>query len=123
MIIQNAIKHWSGRYLNLVDPNTKIQYEDTKGGVLVFTGGLDYLKRSTGFPGHGCEDYTLTALDSFELVAERLLFFSTKQLDWYPIRLLTVEELYQLRDDLSDPLKLQVVSYWINQYDNTICTN
>lgn len=116
-IIQHAVLHHSGRYLNNIEPNTRIQYEDTKGNIIVFTGGIHYFNRTAGFPGRGCIDYSLTALDSFETIADKLLVFSESALDFVPIKSLNLEDLYVVKQRETNATTLKVIDYWIEKYE------
>lgn len=118
-IIQHAVLHHSGRYLNNIEPNTRIQYEDTKGNVIVFTGGTHYFNRTTGFPGGGCTDYSLTILDSFETVANKLLVFSDTVLDFVPIKSLSLEDLYVIKQRETNSTTLKVINYWIEKHEQS----
>jgi len=117
MIFQQAVKHLGGTFLITLSPENTIQYGDAKGQIIRFSGGNDYLKRSKEFPGAGCEDYTLTDLDSEGYIREKLLI--TTGMKWLPIKDLSLEELEKVETQLLiSSLQKEVIKYWIEQKRN-----
>lgn len=92
VIIQQAIKHFSGIYLMSENTNSTVQWEDTAGNVVQMSGGNEYLKRTVTFPGIGCEDYTLTHMNTEEEIGEKILWY-TPSGSLKPIKDFTYEEI------------------------------
>jgi hypothetical protein len=108
MIIQQAVKHWNGTFLVTTFPEESITYEDAKGNVITMKGGNDFFSRTKGFPGFGCEDYSLTILDKDETVLEKVLV--RVEGTWKTIRELTYEELKNLDQQVLSPSQLAAVA-------------
>lgn len=94
-IYQQAIKSWNGQYYVSNTPNEVVRYEDSKGMVHQFSGGHDYLKRTEGFPGAGCTDFTVTMLDNIDQITEKLLYNHPTK-GWMLYSDLTTDELLDL---------------------------
>lgn len=113
MIIQNAVRHYTGTYLNSLHAEDKKAYEDLKGNMCWFTGGASFRDKSSVFPGEGITDYLLTILDSQEVIAEKLLILDNAI--WGPISEKDIKRLRILETQMSQfsPLQQAVLKYWI----------
>lgn len=117
MIIQQAIKHWSGNYLITTKPSEIIQWEDATGHILRMSGGNEYFNRTHGFPGSSCTDLCLTSLDSEDTIISKLLLELDGVGNWRLVKDLSLEELLRLKEKANSlrPVDLMVIRYWIDQ--------
>ena len=106
VIIQQAVKHWSGIFL--VSVGDTIQYEDTKGHVIIMSGGTQYFQRSADFPGAGCEDYSLTVLS--HNINDKLLYKVDS--NWKLVKDMSPEQLLRVDLGTLSPTRRNVFEYW-----------
>jgi hypothetical protein len=83
-IIQNAVSLPDGRILLSTSPANPVDYYDDRGNLCSIWGGLEefhYCGKSP-YPGHGCEDLSLTTGSLDDEVMDRLIWGTLGRDGW-----------------------------------------